>query len=171
MEGPSKGDAREEELRDIVHGLFEEGQRMMRLKPMPAMQDSVRGLGAVTRELCLSARPLSPGELARVAHVSDARIANILKVLEERGVIERRTAKADRRRVEVVVTEKGREEERRRFQEGERFMVDFFSELGVEDAREFVRIFRRINDVMERRRVEGREVPPSPDGCDGGACA
>lgn len=60
MEGPSKGDAREEELRDIVHGLFEEGQRMMRLKPMPAMQDSVRGLGAVTRELCLSARPLSP---------------------------------------------------------------------------------------------------------------
>lgn len=155
--------SREGELRELARRLFEEGKRMMRLKPMPQVQDSVRGLPAVVRTLAMAKGPLSPGDLARASEVSDARIANILKVLEGRGYIERRPSKVDRRRVEVVLTEEGREEERVRAQEGMRFMVGFLDELGVDDARELVRLVGRVNEVMERRRRDGRAVHP---GCE-----
>lgn len=155
----------DDELRALAQSLFEEGARMMRLKPAPHMQDSMRGLPAVVRTLSMASGPLSPGELARASEVSDARIANILKVLEERGLIERRVSTADRRRVEVVLTEKGRDEERQRAKEGTRFMVEFLRELGLADSRDLVRIIRRVNEVMERRRSEGRSVHPQAGGC------
>lgn len=149
-----------EELRLLARRLFAEGERMMRLKPMHLMNDSVRGLPAVVRALSMSAAPLSPSELAGISKVSDARIANILKVLEERGIVERRPSRSDRRRVEVILTERGRAEERTRAAEGQRFMMEFLDELGVEDSRELVRILDRINLIMERRRAEGRRVHP-----------
>lgn len=155
--------ARDGELQELAHRLFEEGERMMRLKPMPQVHDSVRGLPAVVRTLARAKGPLSPGDLARASQVTDARIANVLKVLEARGYIERRPSTADRRRVEVVLTEKGREQERARAKEGLRFMTEFLGELGVDDARDLVRLLSRINEVMEQRRAEGRAVHP---GCE-----
>ena len=152
---------RKEELGRLSTRLFEEGVRMMRLKPMPRMRDSVRGLPEVMRILCRSERPMSPGELARVSGVTDARIANILKVLESRGLIERRPGERDRRRVVVSVTDYGRAQERVRAQEGRRFLIDFLSELGLDDARELVRLLARVNEVIERRREEGRDLYPS----------
>lgn len=154
---------RDEELRRLAHDLFEQCSRMMRLKPAPRVQDSLRGLPVVVRTLAMAEGPLSPGELARASEVSDARIANILKVLEGRGIVERRTSKADRRRVEVVLTEEGREKERARAREAQSFMVGFLDELGVDDARELVRLVGRINEVMEQRRRDGRVVHP---GCE-----
>lgn len=174
-EDASRGDAsstscHEEQLRELAHSLFEEGARMMRLKPSPHMQDAVRGLPAVVRALAMAKGPLSPGDLARASEVTDARIANILRVLEGRGLIERRVSTTDRRRVEVTLTEKGRAEERARAEEGLRFMMGFLDDLGLDDARDLVRLVGRVNDVMERRRSEGRPVHPGcavaaePDG-------
>ena len=153
--------ASEEELRALSARLFEEGVRMMRLKPMPRIRDSVRGLPEVMRILCMSGRPMSPSELARKSGVTDARIANILKALESRGLIERRPGEHDRRRVVVSVTDYGRAQERARAQEGSRFLIDFLSELGLDDARELVRIIARVNEVIERRHEEGRDTHPS----------
>lgn len=158
--GASAASSHEEELRSLAHGIFSEGERMMRLKPMPQVHDSVRGLPMVVRALAQADGPMSPGELARASKVTDARIANILKVLEERGIVERRTSMADRRRVEVTLTEKGRAEQRDRAEEGLRFMVGFLEDLGIDDARELLRLVRRMNDVAERRRAEGRAVHP-----------
>lgn len=149
------------ELASLARALFKEGVRMMRLKPMPHMRDSVRGLPEVMRLLCRSDRPMSPGELARTSGVTDARIANILKVLESRGLIERRPDERDRRRVVVSVTGYGRAQEKARAQVGMRFMTGFLAELGLDDARELVRIVGRVNEVIERRREEGREMYPS----------
>lgn len=50
---------------------------------------------------------LTPSELADRALASSARIANILRALEAKGWVEREHSKTDRRRVHVIVTDKG----------------------------------------------------------------
>lgn len=150
--------AREEELRALARELFAQGAQMMRLRPNVDVRDSVRGLPAVMTALCETDEPLSPSELARITGVSDARIANILRVLEERGCVLRRASVGDRRRVEVLATERGRAEESRRRAAGERFVMEFLDELGIDDARDLVRVISRVNEVMVDRRAEGRDV-------------
>ena len=150
--------AREEELRALARELFCQGAQMMRLRPNMDVRESVRGLPAVMTALCESEGPLSPGELARFTGVSDSRIANILRVLEERGYVVRRASVGDRRRVEVLVTELGRAHEARHREVGERFVMEFLDELGLDDARDLVRVISRVNEVMVDRRAEGRDV-------------
>lgn len=147
----------EEELSSLAAQLFDEGARMMRLRPNVQVSDAVRGLPAVLTALCEVEVPLTAGDLARLTGLTSARIANILKALEAKGFIERRTAADDRRRVEVMATPLGREEEASRRKMGERFVMEFLDELGLEDARDLVRVLRRVNEVMVDRRAEGRD--------------
>lgn len=53
--------------------------------------------------------PVSPGALARSVHLSAATMTGILARLEKRGLVARARGTADRRRVEVTVTDAGRE--------------------------------------------------------------
>jgi len=51
---------------------------------------------------------MSPSELADLAGISSSRLSHRLRVMEERGDIERRSAGTDARMVEVRVTRTGR---------------------------------------------------------------
>lgn len=68
---------------------------------------ALSGEMAVMRALMLAGGSLTPSELADRAWVSNARIANILRALEAKGWVEREHSKTDRRRVHVIVTDKG----------------------------------------------------------------
>ena len=150
----------EEELRSLAYQLFDEGARMMRMRPNVQVSDSVRGLSVVLKALCEVDVPLTAGDLARLTGLTSARIANILKALEDKGYIERRASQEDRRRVEVKATPLGREEDSARREMGERFAIEFLDELGIDDARDLVRMLRRVNEVMADRRAEGRDELP-----------
>jgi DNA-binding MarR family transcriptional regulator len=54
------------------------------------------------------AGPISPRELARLSSVSSASISSVLDTLERKGLVVRRRASADRRLVQVELTERGR---------------------------------------------------------------
>lgn len=136
------------------------GQQIMRMKLAPRIGDASRGMPVVMRALVEAKGPLSPGELARICGVSDARIANTLRVLEQRGYVERHTSQADRRRVEVVATQAGMELARQRVEEGIALVERFLAEMGEDDARDFVRVLGRVRDVMAKRREEGRHAQP-----------
>ena len=138
--------------------LLKEGRKVMRLRPEPAVSEAARGMPAVMQALIEEDRPMSPSELARKSGLSDARIANILRALEKRGYVERRGCEHDRRRVEVLVTEKGRDVEARHFEEALDIIARFLEELGPEDTEALVRVTRRVGEVMEARRAEGRQV-------------
>ena len=88
---------------------------------------------AVMRALILAGGSLTPSELADRAWVSSARIANILRALEAKGWVEREHSKTDRRRVHVIVTNKG-----------------FLEQLGETDTQEMVRLLRRANEIIDR---------------------
>ncbi|MDY4042093.1 MAG: MarR family transcriptional regulator [Collinsella sp.] len=136
------------ELGEAIHGLVDVGGRIMRLHRHPEVSGAMRGAPLVLRELGLAEGPLSPGELKRACGLTDARIANILRALEERGLVERRSQEADRRRVEVTLTERGRAEVGARREHVTAFMAALVRELGLADARELARILGRAADIM-----------------------
>lgn len=139
----------------LAHELMRQGFKLARLRPAHELESSSRGLPAVMQALACADGPLSPGEIARATHVTDARVANALRVLESRGLVERRASTRDRRRVEVSLTEAGRADIAVREREGVRFMAEFLREMGEDDARDLLRVLSRVVEVVERRRSRG----------------
>lgn len=73
------------------------------------MQMGSRGEAMVLRLVSLHPAGMTPGELREQTEVSSARIAAILRTLEEKGMLCRQTDSKDRRRVRVLLTEAGRQ--------------------------------------------------------------
>ena len=73
-----------------------------------------RGESGVLLFLYHANRPAHPGELTEKLGLTTGRIANILKVLEQSGLIERTADASDRRRVQVALTPQGEEAARTR---------------------------------------------------------
>ena len=88
---------------------------------------------------------LNPGDLAEKLHLTSGRIANILKRLEEKGLIVRKPGEHDRRRIAVCLTDLGE----RRARSYEEAFIDraeaMLSGLGEEDAAEWVRLSKLIS--------------------------
>lgn len=136
---------------------------MGRLRASDRLNKNMRGLPAVMRVLAMADGPISPSEIASRTGVSDARVANALRTLEERGFVERRQSEGDRRRVEVVLTAEGFAQDERMRSEGLEHMAEFLAELGEEDCRELIRLVGRVEKVMERRKEQGRMIRPPED--------
>lgn len=133
---------------------------MRRLRPTTEISQGMRGMPMVMRVLLDADGPLSPGQIACAAGVTDARIANTLRALEQRGYIRREPSEHDRRRVEVIVTEEGRRRASEHFDELLDLVGGFLEELGERDTRDLIRILGHIGQVMEARRREGRQACP-----------
>lgn len=144
------------ELGMTVHELMDASGRIMRLHRHPEVSGAMRGAPLALRELALAAGPLSPGELKRACGLTEARIANILRALEDRGLVERRSQDADRRRVEVTLTERGRAEVDEHCGRVTTFIASLVRELGLADARELARILGRVADIMAACDEAGR---------------
>ena len=98
----------------------------------------------------LAGGSLTPSELADRAWVSSARIANILRALEAKGWVEREHSKTDRRRVHVIVTNKGFQDLEIKRREFENRTAAFLEQLGETDTQEMVRLLRRANEIIDR---------------------
>lgn len=122
----------------------------------PAAINLVRGGLAVLTELHDAGAPLSPSELCARTHLSSARMANVLRALEDKGHVVREHAVRDRRGVSVRITEAGAERAEQVRADGLRAVVRFLEELGPDDARELVRLLRRSREAIGR--LDDREA-------------
>lgn len=153
-----------DEAMSLAKELLDKAKDLSELKPEVDIQGSLKGLGAVVRELDAAGGTLSPSELAKRTCVSDARIANILRVLQERGLVERKQSTGDKRRAEISLTQKGIEDCETRKAELERGVASFLTRLGDEDSRELIRLLGRVYDTITDLRSEGfRPRPPLED--------
>ncbi len=156
-----------DEFAEWTNDLIGLSEDIRRMKPAPELSSATKGMPAVMRVLLMADGPMSPGEIARASGVTDARIANTLRVLEQKGLIVRGPAEHDRRRVEVSVTDRGREVSLAHFNAAKDMVENFLREMGEQDAQDFVRVLTRVRDVMAARRREGRQVcPPAPPGAE-----
>jgi DNA-binding MarR family transcriptional regulator len=90
---------------------------------------------------------LSSGELGRLLQITTGRVATALKSLEKKGYIVRRHDPRDKRRVLVYITEPGREFAMAKRERALSEIEKTLQLLGEEDAKELVRIVKRIFEL------------------------
>ena len=130
-----------ENLPEELYGVLAD---LLNRKSNIAILDSIRGEYGVLNCLCELEEGASAGELCKRLHVVPGRMADILKRLEEKELIERSRNESDRRVVRTMITEKGRqvsEEKRALIREEYRGL---FKKLGENDVRELIRLLRIV---------------------------
>ena len=96
------------------------------------------------------ADPHSAGEFAERLDLSPGRVANVLKALEKKDLIERRKDPSDGRRTMVTLTQKGREYICQTYTQAIEVYHNLIEEIGEHDTREFLRITKKL---LEASRV------------------
>lgn len=148
-----------EENLDIYMSLAGEMMEVLdqRKREMPhdAISAAVRGEMAVLRLLAEEDRALSAGEISRLLRMTTSRVAAVLGALDKKALIVRDTDAQDRRRVQVTLTQAGRTICARKQQTALKHMRYALSQLGEQDAKDFVRLMKRMNDIL----------PPAPPMC------
>ena len=85
-------------------------------------------------------------------------LSTMVRALEAKGWVEREHSKTDRRRVHVIVTDKGFQDLEIKRREFEDRTAAFLEQLGETDTQEMVRLLRRANEIIdhnqERRDAE-----------------
>lgn len=98
--------------------------------------------------LLLAGAPSCPSALSRSMGVSYARIAALLKHLEQKGLVLRRTDEHDERRVNVSLTDAGRKLINERRREAIERVAAALRSLGEEDALEYIRLQQKMLDAL-----------------------
>ncbi len=146
-----------EAIRELAGRFLEEAFAARRLVRPPLahldghglrLEDAGRGCIGLLGVLSDEGGCASPSLFARQLGLTPARVSNILSALEREGLVERGPSAGDRRRVEVRLTEKGREVDAHMNEALARRTADLLNALGEEDSRELVRILGRIVAVL-----------------------
>jgi len=87
---------------------------------------------------------ISPSEISKIAGTSPARIAAELNSLEHKGLITREIDANNRRRILVCLTPEGIKVAAEHCQEAVQIAGEVLAQLGEQDAREYVRIIRKL---------------------------
>lgn len=107
------------------------------------------GLMCVLKCLLKSEKPVSAGEISSFMHVSTARVAVLIKKLEERNLVEKTCDPSDARKTMLKISEHGIKmiEEHR-----EKFLVFFASvieRMGEDRFNQFVELSEEFRDAVE----------------------
>jgi DNA-binding MarR family transcriptional regulator len=135
------------DYRRLVEELFE-SMRMHKCRPFPEEPREIsHGELGILVYLTHHRDGVPAGDLSRWLQITTGRVASALNSLERKRFIERRRDEADRRRVLVHITEAGRAFAMKRHEEAKRGMECLLRKLGEHDAKEFVRILKRIHEM------------------------
>ena len=133
----------------LAEMLGDQTELLFRHGPHKLIGKNARGECFVLRCLARSKAPLLPSDLSEQSHASTARIAVVLNTLEKKGLISRAIDPTDRRRILVSLTNVGQEYVavvRTQLREDMKHLLE---ELGEQDAREYLRITKRILQISQ----------------------
>jgi DNA-binding MarR family transcriptional regulator len=116
--------------------------------PMSRFQRFSKGETFALNYLASKETALSAGDFCHVMQLSSARVAVMLRTLEEKGMIERQHDLHDRRRVAVTITGPGREFILKQRQEMHDHLVRTFRLMGPRDTKEFIRLSAKFFSIM-----------------------
>ncbi|MGF7145600.1 DNA-binding MarR family transcriptional regulator [Anaerotaenia torta] len=121
-----------------------------RREVMDEFNRSGRGEVFILKYLFLKDAPALPSELSEALNSSTARISAALGTLEKKGQIRREIDTRNRRYILVTLTEEGRKRIHAILQQMRGDMIRILTEMGEEDAGEFVRLTTRFSEIAER---------------------
>ena len=108
-----------------------------------------RGESGVLLYLYHMNRPMYPGELTEKLGLTTGRVANILRVLEEAGMVRRAPNATDKRRVLVTLTPPGEAAAREQNLQAVAFYTRIIDRLSPEEAQRLLDTTRHIVEIME----------------------
>lgn len=132
----------------LAQELMETIDRKGPVPPKDKISASIRGEMAVLRLLGEEGRQIAAGEISRQLNMTTSRIAAVLGSLQKKGFITRETDSEDKRRVLVELTQRGRDFRAERKADALRHMQQMLMRLGEDDAREFVRLMKRMSEIL-----------------------
>jgi DNA-binding MarR family transcriptional regulator len=106
--------------------------------------NSIRGEYGVLNYLYDKEEGASAGDLSKALHVVPGRMADILKSLEQKQLIERRRIDIDRRVVKAHITDKGRQVSTEKRQEIHNDYQGLFKIMGEKDVKELIRLLKIV---------------------------
>ena len=102
-------------------------------------------------------RSVRSGDIAKCGHATPSAVSQILKSLEEKGLITRQRDKGDSRAVTVHLTEGGRAFSARGRELHEQMIDEVLTYLGPKDAEHLVRIVERLADFPASEVVRAQQ--------------
>ncbi|MCD8085352.1 MAG: MarR family transcriptional regulator [Clostridiales bacterium] len=155
------------ELEEMAKELFRYTTAFQR-GPRRKMNEISQGEMAMLLYLIQTDEATTPTALSNCFHLSTARVTNILNGLECKGYVERTRDEKDRRRVIVRGTEAGRDYAAARYRDAIEDLTHLLTALGEEDAREYLRLMKRISTMLEEEGVTPcpflQAASPTPEG-------
>ena len=132
--------------RDLIGSL----QSVYQLEAFSALAELLQG-EALVRSGLLSHQEgvVHPSDLSRELHLSRPRITAALSALQRKGLIAMRRSPTDRRRIQVSITQTGREVIGGRLERMQTYFDKMLSGLGEADARTLIDLINRCVEVME----------------------
>lgn len=128
--------------------------RLMSCMPVSFYHDieiTERGVGFVLCYLRRAENEVIAGDFSKMLHVSTARIAALLKKMEQSGLITRRSSPKDARQTVVEITPAGVALADKLKEQALREVGLLLDEIGEEELNSFIRISQRIREVMNKQ--------------------
>ena len=133
------------DYRKLAVEFFKDLHSLKKARPQKHISESLRGETFAMQYIAYHDGPVLPGEISNEMGISSARIAATLNTLEAKGLVTRRIDERDRRRILVELTEAGRQREAVHAKHMLDVMVQMLKDLGEEDAKEFLRILKKLS--------------------------
>lgn len=110
------------------------------------VNDSLHGENFVLSYISKHEGNVIPSDISNAMGATSARIAAVLNSLEKKGLISRRIDAEDRRRILIDLTDAGREHVHEQNQMMISFVTNMLQYLGEDDAKEYIRIMKKLAD-------------------------
>lgn len=117
---------------------------MRKVNSHKEIHDSVHGENFVLFFISQNGGKVIPSDISNEMGISSARVAAALNSLEKKGLIIRKIDTEDRRRILIDLTDSGREQVNSHFRMVMNMVKNMLQYLGENDAREFIRIMKRL---------------------------
>ena len=124
-----------------------------RLKPQQKLTESMHGEAMALHQIAKGGEQIIPSEISSAIGISGARIAATLNSLEKKGYITRQIDPSDRRRILVTLTDKGKVQEEAHRRQLSDAIEKMLRQLGEHDAKEYIRITRKMAESAQRDSV------------------
>ncbi|MGD6844420.1 MarR family winged helix-turn-helix transcriptional regulator [Bacillus infantis] len=135
------------DYKGLVDEFFQNISKSPKMPFQKKVNDLSHGERSILGYLTFIHNDVTSGELSEKLCLSTPRIAAALKNLAKKGYIERSRNDKDKRLVIVSITPIGRTFVMEEHEEAKRIVEQTFRKLGEHDAKEFVRIVKRIEEI------------------------
>ena len=121
---------------------------LFQMEPMARLIERIQGEGRVLFYLKEHPEQANPSQISQNLSLSKPRVTSILNALRKKEFVELQADPADRRRVNVVLTQAGLDYIALKVSHTEAMLDEYIADMGRESTEELISLLIRTNEVM-----------------------